>query len=128
MRLLLDTHLLVWASHDESKLSAMASSYIGDAENELHFSVVSVWEIAIKHALRRDDFYTEPKMMRTRLLDAGYLEVPLTGEHAVAVSTLPLIHRDPFDRVLVAQALTEGMTLVTADAVMARYPGAILKV
>lgn len=128
MRLLLDTHLLIWASRDEVRLSSAARMYLQQAENELFFSVISIWEIAIKHGLQRHSFYIEPKMMRTRLLESGYQEVLLTGGHAVGVASLPPIHKDPFDRILMAQAMIEGLTLLTSDATVASYPGPILKV
>ena len=92
------------------------------------FSVVSVWEAVIKNGRGRDDFEVEPRVWRARMLGSGYEELPVEAEHTLAVADVPLIHRDPFDRLLIAQAAVEGLTFVTADALVGRYPGAILKV
>ncbi|MBV9496919.1 MAG: type II toxin-antitoxin system VapC family toxin [Acidobacteria bacterium] len=128
MKLLLDTQLLLWAAGQPEKLSARAKRQLADPENELLFSAASLWEIAIKSSLGRDDFRVEPRVLRRGLLDNGYVELPITSEHAVNVDTLPLIHKDPFDRLLLAQALVEGITLLTADAQLARYRGPVRKV
>lgn len=89
------------------------------------YSVASLWEIAIKRALDRPDFKVQPTTFRQRLLAAGYRELAVRGDHALALDLLPPIHRDPFDRMLLAQAFAEGLTLVTADSLVARYPGPI---
>lgn len=128
MRLLLDTHLLLWAAGQPKKLSTAARKLIANPRNSLCFSAASLWEIAIKRALGRDDFHADPGVLRRGLLESGYEELPITGDHAVAVGVLPALHKDPFDRMLVAQAAVEGMTLVTADAQMAKYPGSIRRV
>jgi len=128
MKLLLDTQLLLWAAGQPERLSASARRYIRNAENELIFSAVSLWEISIKNSLGRDDFRVEPRLLRRALLDNGYAELPITGEHAVHLDALPPLHKDPFDRLLVAQAFVEGITLLTADAVVARYRGPVRKV
>ena len=125
MRFLLDTHLLLWAAAFPERLSANARSLIEEPENELHFSVASLWEVAIKFGLARDDFRADPRLVRRALLDNGYSELAITGNHAVAVDLLPSIHGDPFDRLLVAQAQIEAMTLLTADETIGRYPGPI---
>jgi PIN domain nuclease of toxin-antitoxin system len=125
LKLLLDTHLLLWAAGQPEHLSKAARSLLDNAENELLFSVASLWEVAIKSTLGRADFHVDPKLLRRGLLDNGYVELPITSAQAVAVTTLPLIHKDPFDRLIVAQALTEGITLVTSDLVVSQYPGAI---
>ena len=96
--------------------------------HELLFSAASLWEIAIKSTLGREDFQVEPRLLRRGLLDNGYVEVPITSQHAVSIDLLPPLHRDPFDRLLLAQALAEGLTLVTADAQLARYPGPLRQV
>lgn len=127
MKLLLDTLLLLWAAAQPDRLPGLARELIEDADNELHFSAASVWEVAIKAALGRDDFGVEPAVLRRGLLDNGYIELPIASEHAVATATLPLLHRDPFDRMLVAQAQVEGIALLTSDAVVAGYPGPIRK-
>lgn len=128
MKLLLDTQLLLWAAGEPERLSAAAKKLISNPKNELLFSAASLWEIAIKSALGRDDFRVEPRVLRRGLLDNGYSELPITSEHAVQIDALPSLHNDPFDRILLAQAMTEGVTLVTADAVLARYPSSVKKV
>jgi len=128
MKLLVDTHLLLWLALGSSKLSARARAVIDDAGNSLFFSAASIWEVAIKRGLDRDDFTTDPRLLRRGLLDNGYEELPIDSRHAVATLDLPPLHKDPFDRILVAQAMVEGMTLATADEAVARYPGTILRV
>ena len=125
MKLLLDTHLLLWAAGDPDRLSAEARDLIEDEENELLFSAASLWEITIKQGQGRSDFHVDARVLRRSLLDNGYRELPISGEHAVAVDTLPLIHGDPFDRILVAQAMSEGITLLTSDTQVAEYPGPV---
>ena len=128
MKLLLDTHVLLWAAAEPRKLSKKARALLSGAEADLYFSAVSLWEIAIKNALERPDFHVDPGALRRASLDNGRLELPMTGAHAVAVAALPPIHKDPFDRALVAQASFEAMILVTADPVVADYPGSIILV
>lgn len=128
MRLLLDTHLLLWVAATPDRLSPPAASAISDPANALVFSAASIWEVAIKQGLDRADFTADAGVLRRALLDNGYAELPVTGAHAAAVGVLPPIHRDPFDRLLVAQAHVEGVTLLTTDAVVARYPGPIQRV
>lgn len=125
MKLLLDTHVLIWAAGLPDRLSAEARALIADADNELFFSAASLWEIAIKSGLGREDFAVDARLLRRGLIDNGYSELPLASEHAVAIDGLPPIHKDPFDRLLIAQAMVEGVTLLTADEVVARYPGPI---
>jgi PIN domain nuclease of toxin-antitoxin system len=119
MRLLLDTHVLIWAATDDIKLSNSAAKLIDDEANTLYFSAASLWELTIKGAERTGVI---PAVLRKVLLDAGYLELPITSEHGLTVGVLPNYHRDPFDRILVAQALAEGITLVTQDNAMRAYP------
>ena len=128
MRLLLDTQLLLWTVDQYERLSARARRLIGDRENEPVFSTASLWEIAIKHALGRTDFRYDPRVMQRALLDNRYEELPVTGEHAVAVANLPPLHCDPFDRMLVAQSIVEGITLLTSDPRVAQYPAPVRKV
>ena len=128
MRLLLDTHLILWSISQSERLSIQARDLIGDPGNTLVVSVASLWEIAIKSSARRGDFIAEPTSIRRELIDHGYEELPVLGEHAIAVTDLPPIHGDPFDRMLVAQANVEGITLLTADPLVARYPGPVRKV
>ena len=128
MRLLLDTHLLLWAAGPDERLPAQARRMMDDVHNELCFSVASIWEVAIKQGRGRDDFRVDPRLLRHGLLDNLYRELPVTGEHAVAIGSLPPLHRDPFDRMLVAQSIVEGIILLTGDPMVAQYPGPIRKV
>lgn len=125
MKLLLDTHLLIWAANEPEKLSSKAVTLLTNPAHELFFSAVSMWEIAIKNGLGRADFRVNARLLKRGLLDNDYSELPLTSAHAVFVENLPLLHRDPFDRILIAQATVEGFTLLTADATVAKYPGSI---
>jgi PIN domain nuclease of toxin-antitoxin system len=125
MKLLLDTHLLLWAAGMPERLSVAALEFLNDPLNELLFSAASIWEIAIKNGLGRDDFRVEPRLLRRGLLDNGYVELPITSQHAVSIDSLPPVHKDPFDRLLLAQALSEGILLLTSDAQLARYPGPV---
>ena len=125
MKLLLDTHLLLWAAGEPNRLSAKARSLIDSADNELLFSAASLWEVLIKRGLGRDDFQVDTRLLRRGLLDNGYGELPIVSDHVVAIESLPPIHKDPFDRVLVAQATIEGITLLTTDSLVAQYPGPI---
>ncbi|MDE2155711.1 MAG: type II toxin-antitoxin system VapC family toxin [Xanthomonadaceae bacterium] len=128
MKLLLDTHLLLWAAEGLEHLPPDARALMSEPENELFFSVASLWEIVIRRGLGRDDFKVDPAVLRRSLLDNGYSELSILSEHAVAIDTLPPIHKDPFDRLLVAQAIVEGITLLTADARVAEYPGPVRRV
>ena len=125
MKLLLDTHLLLWAAGLPERLPMEAARLIEDEANMLLFSAASLWEVAIKSGLGRDDFRVDARLLRRGLLDNGYEELPILSAHAVMVDALPEIHKDPFDRMLVAQAQYEGVTLLTSDAVVARYPGPV---
>jgi PIN domain nuclease of toxin-antitoxin system len=122
---LLDTHLLLWAAGNPDRLPAAARRLLDDLQNELIFSSVSLWEVAIKHGLGRGDFRVDARLLRRGLLDNGYGELPITSEHAVALDGLPAIHKDPFDRILVAQSMVEGITLLTTDPLVAQYPAPI---
>ena len=128
MKFLLDTQILLWAAGQPEKLSKVARRLLGDPANELFFSAASLWEVTIKKGLGRDDFRVEPRLLRRSLLDSGYLELPISSEHAVNIDGLPLLHKDPFDRLLLGQAMTEGITLLTADSRLAQYPGPVRKV
>jgi PIN domain nuclease of toxin-antitoxin system len=125
VKLLLDTHLLLWAAGDPDQLSTTARSLLDDLQNELIFSAASLWEVATKHGLGRADFQVDARLLRRGLLDNGYTELPITSAHAVEISTLPSIHKDPFDRILIAQSIAEGITLLTADPVVAKYPAPV---
>lgn len=127
MTFLLDSHLLIWAAEDDDRLSDKARSLINDPLNDLVFSAASIWELSIKAALAKTGFQVDPRLLRTALLNAGFRELPVTSEHALTIQKLPPIHRDPFDRILIAQAQSEQFTLLTVDTNVARYPGPILK-
>jgi len=128
VKLLLDTHLLIWASSNSLRLSKLARSFIENLENTLLFSAASLWEITIKHGLHRPDFEVDPRLLRRALLDNEYHELPILTTHVLAVQDLPPLHRDPFDRLLIAQAMVEGITLLTSDVHVAEYAGPIRKV
>lgn len=123
MKLLLDTHILIWAAQGISSLPPGSRALLAAPDSELVFSVASLWEIAIKHGLGRNDFQVDPRVLRRGLIDNDYHELPILSAHAVAIDALPPIHRDPFDRLLIAQAMVEGITLITNDETLARYPG-----
>ena len=128
MKLLLDTQLVLWAAGQPDRLSLAARKQLNDRKNELYFSAASIWEISIKNSLGRDDFHADPRVLRRGLLDNGYIELPITGQHAANVDSLPPLHKDPFDRLLLAQALTEGITLLATDAQLSRYKSPVKKV
>lgn len=90
--------------------------------------MASLWEVAIKHGKGLPAFRVDPALLRNSLLQSGFIELDVLGRHAIAVATLPLIHKDPFDRLLVVQSIIEGITLITVDTTLARYPGPIQKV
>ncbi len=121
MILLLDTHLLLWAAYEPERLSEVARDAIDDASNQPWFSAASIWEVAIKASLGRSDFTVDAQVLRRALIESGYVELPITGAHAAAIASLAHIHDDPFDRMLVAQARTEGLALLTADDAVAAY-------
>lgn len=128
MKLLLDTHILLWAAGEPEQLSIQAKELIEDPENQLYFSAASLWEISIKNKLGRADFKVDLPVLRRNLLDNGFEEIVITSAHAIGVDALPNIHKDPFDRMLIAQTVVEGVTLMTADSVVAGYPVALVKV
>ncbi len=128
MKLLVDTHILLWAAADPDRIPDDARNLIDTNDNELFFSAASIWEITIKHGLGRNDFQVDVQQLYDGLLDNGYIELPIQSRHAIAIESLPLIHKDPFDRILIAQSTVEGITLLTSDSVVAQYPGQIHKV
>lgn len=125
MKYLLDTHLLIWLASAPRRVSATALAIVDDDANDLIFSASSIWEATIKHALRKPDFTSDPVSLYTGLLQRGFRELAVTAVHGLAVAGLPAIHKDPFDRILIAQARVEDVTLITGDEKMARYPGPI---
>ncbi len=128
MNLLLDTHVLLWAAIEPKRLSAKARALLLDPANQLVFSAASLWEISIKNGLDRADFSVDPRRLWRMLLVNGYRELPVGSEHTVAVNELPPMHKDPFDRILIAQARAEGFLLLTVDKAVAKYGEGILKV
>jgi PIN domain nuclease of toxin-antitoxin system len=128
MKLLLDTHLLLWAAGQPDRLPETARNLLVDPQNELLFSAASLWEVAIKRGQSRSDFRVDPRLLRRGLLDNGYEELAITGQHAVAVEALPPIHQDPFDRILIAQSMVEGIVLLTSDPRVAQHPGPVQRV
>ena len=125
MQLLLDTHLLLWAVVEPERLDVALVGMLEDPLNTPVFSVVSLWELVIKRGLDRPDFQMEPSLLRQALLEAGWRELPVEAHHALAVGQLPPLHRDPFDRLLLAQAQADGLLLITADRQLAQYPGPV---
>ena len=125
MKLLLDTHLLLWAAGQPDRLSPEARKFIDNPANEILFSAASLWEVVIKRTMGRNDFKVDARVLRRGLLDNGYSELPVVSNHVVAIDSLPPIHKDPFDRVLISQATVEGITLLTTDSLVAKYPGPI---
>jgi PIN domain nuclease of toxin-antitoxin system len=128
MKFLLDTHLLLWVALGHKRLSRATVALLTDANNEILFSVSSIWEIAIKRGLKKTNFLHDPREIRRQMIANGYDELTIQSQHVVAVDSLAPIHKDPFDRLLIAQAMVEGVTLLTADAIIAGYPGPIRKV
>jgi PIN domain nuclease of toxin-antitoxin system len=126
VKLLLDTHILLWVAGQPEKLSEPARSLLTMPGNTLFFSAASIWEIVTKRVLGREDFKVDPARLRKMLESHGYAELPITAEHTLRVETLPLIHKDPFDRLLIAQARAEGMQLLTVDASILQYGESIL--
>lgn len=128
MKILVDTHLILWAAATPKKLPRAALTLLRNADNELWFSAASLWEVAIKRGLGRPDFQVDPTLLRRGLVDNGWVELPVSGAHAVAAGSLPWLHRDPFDRMLVAQARAEGVTLITVDEQVAAYGSPVRRV
>ncbi|MGC8549871.1 MAG: type II toxin-antitoxin system VapC family toxin [Acidobacteriaceae bacterium] len=123
----MDTHLLLCAAASSRRLPRGVAALIRDEANELFFSVARLWEIAIKGSPGRRDFRVDARVLRRGLLDHGYVELAITGLHAIEAGALPWLHRDPFDRMLVAQCVSEGIPLLTVDERLRAY-GAAVKV
>lgn len=128
MNLLLDTHVALWAITDDPSLGNKARELIASPDNQIWVSVASIWEIAIKHSLGRGDMPISGKDAAQYFVDSDYLLLPIAAEHAIAIESLPPHHADPFDRILVAQALTEPLRLLTRDAKMLLYSDTIIPV
>jgi PIN domain nuclease of toxin-antitoxin system len=125
VKLLLDTHLLLWAAGQPKRLPRQARALIESRANTLFFSAANLWEVVIKSRLGREDFKADARVLRRALLDHDYSELSIASEHVMALEGLPPLHRDPFDRILIAQAVVEGITLLTADEKLARYPAPV---
>lgn len=128
MKLLLDTQLLLCAALAPDRLSGDAFRLIEDPASRLNFSVASIWEVILKRRARSSDLEVDPKALRRGLVDNGYSELPITGAHLLAIDELPALHGDPFDRILVAQSIVEGLTLLTSDSKVAQYPGPVRRI
>jgi PIN domain nuclease of toxin-antitoxin system len=128
VKFLLDTHFLIWIPIADRRLRPAARALLLNPAHEFVFSAASLWEIAIKRSQKRIDFAFDPREIRRQMIANGYEELSVDGSHAVFVDSLPPIHKDPFDRLLIAQAMVEGITFLTDDEVNARYPGPIKKV
>jgi PIN domain nuclease of toxin-antitoxin system len=124
MNLLLDTHMLLWTA--AGTLPKKAARMVVNENNTLYFSPASIWEIGIKKGLGRNDFKVDPEILRRGLLDNNYQDLPITSLHVLAINDLPRIHKDPFDRILLAQAKAEGISLLTSDKALQRYPGPVI--
>jgi PIN domain nuclease of toxin-antitoxin system len=124
VRLLLDTHLLLWAAARSARLPREARELLQDDSNDVYYSAASIWEIAIKSSLRRKDFRVDLTQLLATLPEMGLVELPVTAAHAAGVTRLPPIHRDPFDRLLIAQSIVESLTLLTNDALLDYRVGA----
>jgi PIN domain nuclease of toxin-antitoxin system len=128
MKLLLDTHILLWAAGEPEKLSESARALLTTPENLLFFSAASIWEIVIKLGHGREDFKVDPYRLRKMLIAHGYAELAVTTEHVLKIYSLPFLHKDPFDRLLIAQARTEGMLVLTGDVSVSQYQESVLAV
>ncbi len=128
MRLLLDTHILLLVLLMPARLSGQTQALIQSGANEVMFSAVSIWEVAIKAGLGRDDFTARPEAVARNARDVGFVEMPVRADAATRVADLPLHHRDPFDRLLIAQALEVPARLLTLDAVLCRYSDLVMLV
>jgi PIN domain nuclease of toxin-antitoxin system len=128
MKLLLDTHILLWAAGQPDRLSDKARTMLLEPRNTLFFSAASIWEVVIKRGIGRDDFKVDPYRLRKMLILNCYNELPITTEHVLRVDTLPQFHKDPFDRILIGQARSEAMVLLTVDSAVIQYEEAVMAV
>jgi PIN domain nuclease of toxin-antitoxin system len=123
---LLDTHLVLWSAFEPHRLSPGAAKLLRSRDKPISFSLATIWEVAIKTSLQRPGFSVDPGHLRLALLAEGFNELPIQPAHVLRVGALPWVHRDPFDRLMVAQAAEEGLTLLTADAALTGY-GRVVK-
>jgi PIN domain nuclease of toxin-antitoxin system len=125
MNFLVDTHLLLWASTDRRKLPLTAYKLMADERNILWVSAASIWEVAIKHSLKRPDFDIDPGPLRAGLVQMGYQELSIESRHIMCLVGMPYHHTDPFDRLLLAQSISDGLVLLTSDQDLSRYDGPV---
>lgn len=125
MKLLVDTQILIWSTTSPERTPSLAQAQLEDLNNSVWFSVISLWEVAIKRALNKAAFTLEVGLWRDSLFEAGFQELPILGKHVFSLAGLPMLHKDPFDRLLLAQAIAENMLLLTTDGILASYPGPI---
>ena len=122
MAYLLDTHIIIWLAHSPEKLSETVRQILMDKKQKVYFSTASIWEIAIKSALNKDNFQINATHLYRHLLNNSYLELPITAEQCLKVGELPQIHKDPFDHLLITQAISHNLTLISCDKSIAKYP------
>jgi len=128
LNFLLDTQIILWAASEPEKLTAKMQSLITDADNQLFFSPANLWEISIKKNLGRQDFQVNARQLWRQLLLNGYQELPISSEHTIAIDSLPNLHKDPFDRILIAQAKVEKFHLLSADKIVIQYGSPVFSV
>jgi PIN domain nuclease of toxin-antitoxin system len=128
MKYLLDTHIILWAATDVKRLSRKAKTILEDMANVLYFSPISLWEISVKHAKHPDQMAITSEQARELAVKMGFIELPVRSRHGVDIANLPDIHNDPFDRMLITQARSDGLKLVSHDHKVAAYGEAIVKV
>ena len=128
MNLLLDTHILLWAVSGDAQLSRKARVYLLDEDNAIFFSAATIWEIGIKHAKHPEIMGISSAEARELFLELGYQELPIRADHGIAAESLPFLHNDPFDRILIAQAKTEALRLLSHDRMLAQYGDPVLAV
>lgn len=128
MGYLLDTHVVLWLANEPDKLTDDVQAVLLDKQTVIYFSAVSLWEIAIKSALKKANFVVDLPKLYQQLIYYNYLELPVISKYCLQVESLPFHHKDPFDRLLVAQAMSEGLTLITHDKQIWKYSLPVLKV
>ena len=128
MKYLLDTHIILWAGFDVKRLSRKAKSILEDPENVLYFSPVSLWEISIKHEKHPEQMAITSERVREIAIKMGFIELPVRSRHGVNIANLPDIHNDPFDRMLITQARSDGLYLLSHDDKVIAYGTPVVKV
>jgi PIN domain nuclease of toxin-antitoxin system len=121
MKILVDTHMLVWLAAATARLPLAAREIIEDPDNEIFFSSASIWELTIKHSLGKGEIPVHPRVLHTALAAHDFQEIAITSLHGLAAGSLPPIHKDPFDRIMIAQSIAEDCILITSDRMLARY-------